>query len=223
MRITTIKIILPLFLLLLAQYGWVQAAPSRYDCLVKLGNNASKEDIDSCVRGDSTPTYSSGQTSSIDTNAEEATCLDLGFKKKTASYANCVLELLERKENSTVSNDPDDATCRKYGFKRKTNEYAICRQQIDQARTQEKQRQAQFNAQQAQYQEQLAAYKKQKSEAAGLALMGMGLGMMSNTSPMYGGSAPIAPTAPQIGPRTYMLPGNKMMTCNTTGNITNCF
>ncbi len=222
MRTSIVKITAASCLLFLSGIGNIYAAPSRFDCLVKLGNNATKEDIDSCVKGNSIPNTTATQGSGIDSSSEESVCADLGFKRKTEPFANCVLELLERKDNATASNDPDDATCRKYGFKRKSNEYATCRQQIDQARAQERQRQAQFNAQQAQYQEQLAAYKKQKSEAAGLALMGMGLGMMSNTSPMYGG-APVAPVAPQMGPRTYILPGNRTMTCNTTGNITNCF
>lgn len=33
-----------------------------------------------------------------DTAAEEATCKDIGFRPKTASFAECVLELLSRKE-----------------------------------------------------------------------------------------------------------------------------
>ena len=71
MRITAIKIILPLFLLLLAQSGGVEAAPSRFDCLVKLGNNASKEDIDSCMKG-ANPSISTSpsQVGSIDTGSE---------------------------------------------------------------------------------------------------------------------------------------------------------
>ena len=153
----------------------------------------------------------------LDTSAEETSCSEIGFKKKTEAFANCVLELVDRRSsNAPINpNDPDDATCRRYGFKPKTNEYASCRQQIDQARIQAQQ-------QQAQYQQQLDAYNKQKSQAAGVAMMGMGLGMLSSNSPVgasnYGG----APIPPQMGPRTYMLPGNKMMTCTTTGNITSC-
>ena len=33
----------------------------------------------------------------LDTSAEEAMCKEIGFKPKTEKYANCVLELYERK------------------------------------------------------------------------------------------------------------------------------
>jgi hypothetical protein len=200
----------------------VEAAPSRFDCLVKLGNNASKEDIESCMKG-ANPSISTSpsQVGSIDTGSEEAVCLDLGFKKKTPSYANCVLELLERKGNATVSNDPDDATCRKYGFKPKTNEYAACRQQIDQARSQAAQQQAQYLQQQRQYQAQLDEQQRQRSVAAGMALFQMGTGITSgayNANNAYG----TMPTPPNPN-RTYILPGGKTMNCTTTGTVTNCF
>ncbi|MBU3582020.1 hypothetical protein ICN19_08320 [Polynucleobacter sp. AP-Capit-er-40B-B4] len=163
----------------------------------------------------------SSQDSSIDTSTEEAACLDLGFKKKTPSFANCVLELLERKENSTASTDPDDATCRKYGFKRKTNEYATCRQQIEQAKMQAAQQQAQYQQQQRQYQAQLDEQRRQRSVAAGLALMQLGTGMTSGAYNANNGYGTL-PTPPNPN-RTYILPGGKTMNCTTTGTVTNCF
>lgn len=220
MRITTIQIIALIFFLSLFNSATVNAAPSRFDCLVKLGNSASKEDIDACVKGAPASTISN-QVSSIDTSSEEAVCLDLGFKKKTPSYANCVLELLERKGDATVSNDPDDATCRKYGFKPKTNEYAACRQQIDQARSQAAQQQAQYLQQQRQYQTQLDEQQRQRSVAAGMALFQMGTGITSgayNANNAYG----TMPTPPNPN-RTYILPGGRTMNCTTTGTVTNCF
>lgn len=206
--------------MILAISGSVEAA-TRYECLVKLGNNTTKEEIDSCVKGIPAINSGSNQVGSVDTSSEEAACLDLGFKKKTAPYANCVLELLERKESASASNDPDDNTCRKYGFKRKTNEYATCRQQIDQARAQAAQQQAQYQAQQRQYQAQLDEQKRQRSVAAGLALMQLGTGISSgayNANNAYGS----IPTPPNPN-RTYILPGGKTMNCTTTGTVTNCF
>lgn len=43
-----------------------------------------------------------------DTAAEEATCKDIGFRPKTAGFADCVLELLSRKEagGQTVASSP---------------------------------------------------------------------------------------------------------------------
>ena len=162
----------------------------------------------------------------LNTAQEEAACLEIGFKKKTEAYGNCVLELIERKASSVESaTDPDDATCRKYGFKPKSNEYASCRLQIDQAKQDAQRQQAQYLEQQRQYEAKAAEHKRQADKQKSLALLQMGLGMMaggSNSGNNFG-PAPIAPTAPQNLPRTYMLPGNRTMTCTTTGNITNCF
>ena len=172
----------------------------------------------------------------FDTSVEEKTCSEIGFKRKTESFGNCVLELVQRKggqanrqssqivNQSPLSNDPDDATCRKYGFRAGTNEYAQCRQQIDQARQDSQRQQAQYEAQQRQYQAQLNEQKRQREAAASMALLNMGLGMMAGGSPQTNfGPPPIAPQPPQNFHRTYMLPGNRIMTCNTTGAITNCF
>jgi len=201
------------------------AAPSRIDCLERLGNGATKEQLDSCVSGKLAMTPNISQQSSIETSAEEVTCSNMGFKKKTEAYGKCVLELMERKENSVASTDPDDATCRKYGFIRKTDEYSKCRQKIDQARAQAKQQQAQFAARQAQYQQQQEAYEAAREQQAWLSIMRIGLALVGQgtSGGGYYGAAPVAPTAPQFGPRTYVLPNNQVMTCNTTGNITNCF
>jgi hypothetical protein len=177
-----------------------------------------------------------GLAHALDTSEQEKACLDIGFKKKTPAFANCVLELMDRQgsgnsasnsNNQTYSsNDPDDATCQKYGFKPRTNEYANCRQQIDIAKQQAQQQLAQYEEQKRQYDAQMAEYKKRRETAANLALMQCGLNMMStgNCSGVRNvGPAPIAPMAPSYGPRTYYLPGNRVMTCTTSGNITNCF
>jgi hypothetical protein len=145
----------------------------------------------------------------------------MGFKRKTESFGNCVLELLDRKSNALVSNDPDDATCKKYGFKPKSSEYASCRLQIDQAKQDAKRQQAQFAEQQKQYEAQLEEQKRQRKIASGIALMQMGAGLSSgayNANNAYGA----LPTPPNPN-RTYVLPGGKMMNCTTTGSVTQCF
>lgn len=162
----------------------------------------------------------------LDTSQEEKQCLDIGFKRKTPAFANCVLELIDRRGSSIQSaQDPDDATCRKYGFKPKTDNYAICRQQIDLARQQAQQQQAQYAQQRAEYEAQLAEQKRERDRQKGMAMLNLGLGMMSgkyNASNGYG-TLPPAPTPPQNMNRTYILPGGKMMNCNTSGSVTTCF
>ena len=218
---TANKITFVFFVLMPISFAY--ATPTRLGCLEQLGNNVSRQDLDACVSGNRSSVSKVTQTSSIDTSTEEKTCADLGFRKKTEGYANCVLELISRNSTPTqvTSNDPDDITCRKYGFKPKTNEYASCRLQIDQAKQDAQRQQAQFNEQQKQYQAQLEEQKKQRSRAAGLALMQMGAGISSgayNANNAYGA----LPTPPNPN-RTYVLPGGKVMNCTTTGTVTNCF
>lgn len=160
----------------------------------------------------------------LDTSTEEAQCTEIGFKKKTQAYADCVLELLDRRTTQN-GRDPDDATCRKYGFKPKSDNYAACRQQIDMARQDAQRQQAQYEQQQAQYEAQLAERKRERDKQRSLAMLQMGLGMLSgqyNANNAYG-TIPSAPIPPQNLPRTYILPGGKAMSCTTTGTVTSCF
>ncbi len=220
MRTSTIQIIFSITFTYFCSSSLTLGATSRADCLEKLGNSATKEQLDACVsRGLST--IQNNQSNSINTGTEEAACQDIGFKKKTEEFASCVLELMNRKAGSTFNagNDPDDVTCRKYGFKPSTDSYAICRQQIAQAKQDAKRQQEEYLAKQSQY----AAQQKQKNIQANLALMQIGLGMMGGGGAPSNGPASLAPVPPSTVPRTYMLPNNKMMTCTTTGQITNCF
>lgn len=165
------------------------------------------------------------EAKALDTSYEEEQCLDIGFKKKSQAFANCVLELVDRRGSAQNSQDPDDATCRKYGFKPRTDNYAACRQQIDLARQQAQQQQAVYAQQKAEYDAMVAEQKKEKERQKGLAMLQLGLGMMSgkyNSGNGYG-SVPSAPPPPQNLNQTYVLPGGKMMNCNTTGNVTTCF
>lgn len=159
----------------------------------------------------------------LDTSYEEEQCTDIGFKRKTGAFANCVIELLER--SSATPPNPDDVTCRKYGFKPKTDNYAACRQQIDMARQDAQRQQAQYAQQRAEYDAQLAEQKRERDRQRSLAMLQLGLGMMSgryNASNAYG-SIPQAPAPPENLNRTYILPGGKMMNCSTTGSVTTCF
>lgn len=176
----------------------------------------------------------------LDTSKEEAICVDIGFKKKTEAYANCVLELLDR-NTKTTSRDPgsdqDDATCKKYGFKAGTSDYSRCRQQIDLAKSEATQRQREYEVRQREYEVQQRANEAQAAQnekdrrfAANMALLGMGSRMMQGQSPYFSqnlGAAMNGQVAPppqmdMSGPRTYILPGNKTMTCTTMGTITSC-
>lgn len=215
MRTPAIKIILALFGFMLA--STVVSAQSRLDCLARLGNDATKVALDACVNGGSAQISKSNNSSGIDTGTEEASCAEIGFKRKTPAFANCVLELHDRKNSSITSNDPDDATCRRYGFKPKTSEYAQCRLQIDTAKAQAQQQQAQYLEQQRAYQAQLEEQKRQRRVATGLALMQMNNGLSSGGYNAYG----TAPTPPNPN-RVITFPNGKTLNCTTTGTMTNC-
>lgn len=183
-------------------------------------------------------------TFAIDTSAEEKTCREIGFKPKTEKYANCVLELYERRGSQTASRpsnprsvarsaavgdgSQDDQTCQKYGLKPGQPEYGNCRMQIDMARQQ-------VAREQAKYQAELVAYEKQKKEQdaqrrreQGLRQMAIGAGIASGQISLedLGRSSlglPPAPRAPDMQNQTIRLPNGSLVHCNTVGSITNCF
>jgi hypothetical protein len=163
-----------------------------------------------------------------DTAAEEKICNEIGFKRKTEAFGNCVLELVGRKGSQSVtadSSDPDDATCLKYGFKRGTSEFAQCKLQIDQAKQDTQRHQAQYAAQQKRYETELNEYKRRKREAESMALLGMSLGILAGSGNQGSGvgAAPTPPPIPSNEFRRYSLPNGKIMQCNTFGSNTQCF
>ena len=173
----------------------------------------------------------------IDTKEEEKTCTDIGFKKKTESFANCVLELINRKgstrttaqstQTQTISNNPDDITCNNYGFKIGTNDFAQCRQQINTARQQAQLQQQQYEQQKRQYDEQQALIEKERKRQQSQRLFDMSQRLASGQSLTDVGRAGMGlpplqqPTLPSN--QTFVMPNGRTMTCTTTGSITNCF
>jgi len=224
MRTSIYKIVFLINICFLAFAEFSHGAPSRFECLEKLGNSATKDQLDACVNGSSGPNSKKTQESNSVTSSEEAACSDMGFKRRTESFGNCVLELMGRKDTAVAGADPDGATCIKYGFKPKSPEYASCRLQIDQARQQAQQNQAQFLEQKRAYDK----ADKQRRIDASMKLMDMGQRMASgqNGADAYrqaNGLAPLQSPTPPMQTQTYMLPNNKMMTCTTAGSVTNCF
>jgi hypothetical protein len=105
----------------------------------------------------------------------EKTCVELGFKRKTSAYGDCVLELFEReragrhnaaleekklkeleaktraedaakKAAATGDGTPDHQTCYRYGFIPETSLYAECRQKIDAAKAEARLAQTRYEA-----------------------------------------------------------------------------
>jgi len=160
-----------------------------------------------------------------DLSAYENQCSEIGFKKKTPAFGECVLELHSRggatqkvtssSASSTGDGSSDHLTCDKYGFRVGTTEYAQCRMQIDLARNQ-------AQAQQRQYEEQIAAQQKAKDKAKGEAALLLGLGMMAGGGQRQPINNNFNALQPPPMDRIYNLPGGKFMRCNTMGMVTNC-
>ena len=128
-----------------------------------------------------------------DLSAHEQTCADLGFKKRTPAYGDCVLELDRR--GRTLSNSqaaqeadrqraeqqrqaqeqqravaargdgsPDHQTCAGFGFVAGTTPYSECRMRISIAKREAQQRQASFDADQQRYEVEKQAYDTKVAE-----------------------------------------------------------
>jgi len=186
-----------------------------------------------------------------DLSAYENQCVEIGFKKKTPAFGECVLELHSRggssskARNSVQANNGDGTNehqmCAKFGFIAGTSQYSECRLKIDIAKKEQAQRQAAYEAEQQRYQEeqrryeaQVAEYQKEKERQKGLALMRFGAALAGGTSPSFAenfgnagrqslGIAPAPPTRPQIQNFTITNPAGRMTNCTVIGNNINCF
>jgi hypothetical protein len=157
----------------------------------------------------------------VDLSTYENQCAEIGFKRKTPAFGECVLELHSRGSNTQKSlnssgdGTPDHATCARYGFQAGTVEYSQCRMQIDTARNQAQQ-------QQRQYEEQIAAQQKAKDQAKGEAALLLGLGLMAGSGQRQSINNNLTTIQPPQMDRIYNLPGGKFMRCSTMGMVTNC-
>jgi len=140
----------------------------------------------------------------------EATCSQLGFKKRTPAYGECVLELdsratLSKEKAKTIEQPkqqqatvrpppgdgtPDHLTCSQFGFTVGTPQYSDCRLKISIAKQEQAQRHLAYEAEQSRYQEEqrrydqkVAAYEREKERQKSLALIKFGLSLMGGTSP----------------------------------------
>jgi multidrug efflux pump subunit AcrA (membrane-fusion protein) len=123
----------------------------------------------------------------------EVTCSDLGFKKRTPAYGECVLELDQRQKTAQVAAEKQEQirrqeninrdneiakkqmqqrgdgsvehqTCNRFGFVVGTPSYSECRLKIDIAKREQAQRQAAYEADQRRYQEEQQRYEAQVAE-----------------------------------------------------------
>jgi hypothetical protein len=158
----------------------------------------------------------------LDLTSYESQCAEIGFKRKTPAFGECVLELRSRettssklRQNSLGDGSADHSTCARYGFSTGTTEYAQCRMQIDLAKSQAQE-------QQRQYERQVAEQEKAKERAKGEAALFLGLSMMAGGGQRPSGGNSFNNISPPPSNRIYNLPGGKSMSCNTMGLVTSC-
>jgi hypothetical protein len=144
----------------------------------------------------------------LDLTGYENQCADIGFKRKTPAFGECVLELDGRAKSAKVNTvekskqqqatvrsadgdgAPDHQTCSQFGFSVGTPQYSDCRLKISIAKQEQAQRQLAYEAELRRYQEEqsryeakLADYERQKEIQKSLALMKFGLSLAGGTSP----------------------------------------
>ncbi len=179
----------------------------------------------------------------------EATCSQIGFKKRTPAYGECVLELdrratlaketaieQPRQQQATVKSaqgddTPDHQTCNQFGFTVGTPQYSDCRLKISIAKQEQAQRQLAYEADQNRYQEEqrrydakVAEFEKQKEIQKSLALMKFGFALMGGTS--SNASENLANASRQslgMAPMPPATPQIQNFTIrNPAGRMTNC-
>ena len=146
----------------------------------------------------------------------EATCSELGFKKKTQAYGECVLELDRREtvgraqavkqvqqqtqiqaqqQTQIQAQQKGDGTnehqiCVKFGFVVGTAPYSDCRLKIDIAKREQAQRQAAYDIEQQRYQEEQRRYEAQVAEYEREKERQKGLALLRFGAALAGGTSP---------------------------------
>jgi hypothetical protein len=164
----------------------------------------------------------------LDLTQYESLCVDIGFKKKTEAFGECVLELAEKNKVSSTPLSQDEQLCKSYGFKPNTPSFSECKLKLDLAKKQSLEAQDKYNRERADYDRQVAAIAKEKERQRGMRQLELGLRMMGGQSPVdavnsVGTGMPIAPNRPSPINQTITMPNGRMINCTTLGTNTNCF
>jgi hypothetical protein len=192
-------------------------------------------------KGGYTPEKISSASTTVafsDLQSAKKQCAELGFKPKTEKFGSCVLELRKRSQNNQSATiqpqknpvqsqfkpigdgSSDDATCQRYGFTPQTDAYGQCRMQIDNAKREMQAQQAQYAEQQKQYQDEVYRQRSLK-QAEFFARFGSGETPNEALINTWGNGVVKPRQIPTT--RTYILPGGRVMSCTTTGDVTSCF
>jgi hypothetical protein len=169
-----------------------------------------------------------GSSAALDLAQFESLCSEIGFKKKTEAFGQCVLELADKNKAASVPLSQDEQLCKGYGFKPNTSSFAECKLKLDLAKKQSLEAQEKYNRDKAEYDRQVAAIEKEKEKQRAMRQLELGLRMMGGQSPVdavnsVGTGMPIAPSRPSPINQTITMPNGRMINCTTLGTNTNCF
>jgi hypothetical protein len=98
-------------------------------------------------------------------------CSEIGFKKGTPDFGECVLELDRRATKPAIvppkavqkgDGTPDDKTCSAYGFQLGSEKYADCRLKLDMARKEYEKEVRAYQDRQREYERRVAALQAQQ-------------------------------------------------------------
>lgn len=165
--------------------------------------------------------FFSGAAICADFSAYEKTCAELGFKKRTPAYGECVLELDKRSTDQQKQSErqageqqrqaveqqqrqraaevaargdgtQEHQTCAKFGFVAGTPQYSDCRLRIDVAKREAAQRQLAYEAEQRRYEAEKERYEAQVVENEKEKERQRGLALMRFGAALMGGTSPYA-------------------------------
>jgi hypothetical protein len=225
------------FLLMMPIIGWaandIECGVDR-DCRQGYSCRSKPHGGTRCVKRESSPSEkdfldlvpTQNSSDEISTTNEENTCLKVGFKIKTEAFGNCVLELLSRKNDESLTLNEDEHLCVSYGFRMGSENFASCRLQMAQARWQASQQQIQYEEQKKQYENQMEFARNKARQENARRTLDLSLRLLNGQSPTdallgAGSGVPIAPKLPP--PQTIILPGGRLITCDSQINVTTCF
>jgi hypothetical protein len=182
----------------------------------------------------------------------ENACIEIGFRKKTQAFGECVLELdrrgkdragkVESARTQPVNNPSesgaiveakgdgtsDDQACQKYGYRPGEGGYPACRIKLDLARQEAYRARQQYEEELKRYEVQLAEAERERERQRARRQVELGLRMMAGQPPLNAlaetmGVRPIAPPQPKPTTQTIVLPNGRIVTCTTVATSTSCF
>jgi len=156
-----------------------------------------------------------------DLTAYKSQCTDIGFKKGTEKFGDCVMELKKRdagRSSAQGDGTPNDRNCQKFGFTPGTTDYSQCRMELELAAAKAQREFAVYEEQKRIYDQQVAAKEAEKKNRHNRGLIAAGLCIMAGTEcphyPRRADGSPLGyPRSPPFEKYQLTLPGGRDADC----------